>query len=197
MLGSVRCLGSSVGPALAATLAFGCMPETQERSAASPPTSLGSQVAASPSSPLALPESAFRSDSGADAAPSPGSRSRFDTRRIGMSDRDADGETAASRAFHGAPVDLDLKSADLANVFRLLADVGRVNIVVGGEITGTVTLRLKHVPWDQALDLVARTHGLELRREGTVILVRAAEPNAAVHARVESGIAAARAIGDP
>ena len=89
-----------------------------------------------------------------------------------MSEDDPDGETGASRRFHGAPVDLDLKSADLGNVFRLLADVGRVNIVVAGDIAGTVTLRLKHVPWDQALDLVARTHGLELRREGNVIVVR-------------------------
>lgn len=177
----VSMLASQLAAALAATLATGCAHETQERPAPSPPST------AAP-----LPEGAFRSDEGA-ATPA---RSRFDTRRIGTSDDDADGASGASRAFHGAPVDLDLKSADLANVFRLLADVGRVNIVVGGEITGTVTLRLKHVPWDQALDLIARTHGLELRRDGNVILVRARGPGAA-RTRAEARFAAARAIGDP
>ena len=139
---------------------------------------------ASHASPLALPDSAFHVTKrlrGVDRRPP--SPSRFDTRRIGASEADGDGETSASRRFHGAPVDLDLKSADLANVFRLLADVGHVNIVVAGEVTGTITLRLKHVPWDQALDLVARTHGLELHREGNVIVVRASEPQ-----RVSSAI---------
>ncbi len=76
------------------------------------------------------------------------------------------------------PVDLDLKGADLADVFRLLADVGHVNIVVDGTVTGSITLRLKHVPWDQALDLVARTKGLALERDGNVIVVRASGPHA-------------------
>ncbi|MDB4937912.1 MAG: Type pilus biosis protein PilQ [Labilithrix sp.] len=115
----------------------------------------------SPSSPAPFPATAFRSDE----APA---HSRFDTRRIG------DGDAAPAARFHGAPVDLDLKSADLANVFRLLADVGHVNIVVAGEITGTVTLRLKHVPWDQALDVIARTKELDLERDGDVIFVRSA-----------------------
>jgi hypothetical protein len=165
-----------------ALLASACAHETQER----PATAASIASASPPPSPLALPESAFRGaeEASRPSSPSsPSSPSRFDTRRIGVAEDDGDPETSASRRFHGAPVDLDLKSADLANVFRLLADVGHVNIVVAGEVTGTITLRLKHVPWDQALDLVARTHGLELHREGNVIVVRASEPQ-----RVSSAI---------
>ena len=90
---------------------------------------------------------------------------RFATRRIG--------DATSARRYTGAPVDLDVKSADVHDVFRLLADVGRVNIVVAGEITGTITLRLTHVPWDQALDVVLETRSLVASREGNVIVVRA------------------------
>ena len=106
-----------------------------------------------------MPETAFRCDT---CAPPP---TRFETRRIG--------ETGPRRSrFHGATVDVDLKGADLADVFRLLADVGKVNIVVAGEVTGTITMKLRRVPWDQALDVVARAKGLALEHEGNVILVR-------------------------
>ena len=44
-------------------------------------------------------------------------------------------------------------------------------------VSGTVTLRLRHVPWDQAMDVIARARGLVYEREGNVILVRAAEPH--------------------
>lgn len=54
------------------------------------------------------------------------------------------------------------------------ADVGRVNLVVASDVTGTITLRLRRVAWDQALDVVVRAKGLEAERERDVILVRAA-----------------------
>lgn len=111
-----------------------------------------------------MPESAFRDDAAPQSQQPP---SHFETRRIG-----GDGPPVAR--YHGAPVDLDLKGADLANVFRLLADVGHVNIVVSGDVTGTITLRLKKVPWDQALEVVARARDLDLERDGNVIVVRTA-----------------------
>jgi hypothetical protein len=133
-----------------------CTPE-----AAGPP--LRAPAKARDAAALPMPDTAFTSDGERD--PAPATASRFATRHIG--------EEASSGAprFHGAPIDLDLKSADLPDVFRLLADVGHVNIVVTGEITGTVTLRLKHVPWDQALDVVARAKDLDLERDGNVIIV--------------------------
>jgi hypothetical protein len=177
-------------------LTSACAHETQRRPAdvsnAPPPST-------SPL-PLALPDTAFQSDDDGPpvrtASSSPSSpRSRFDTRRIGARDDDA----STAPRFHGAPVDLDLKGADVANVFRLLADVGHVNIVVAGEVTGTVTLKLTHVPWDQALDLVARLRGLDLERDGNVIMVRPRGAHAGDdgRARAQSEFAAAPAISDP
>lgn len=90
----------------------------------------------------------------------------FQTRRIGV-------EAHASSRHRGAPIDLDLRDADLANVFRLIADVGHVNIVVAGEVTGTITVKLRHVPWEEALEAIARAKKLGIERDGDVIVVRA------------------------
>jgi hypothetical protein len=108
--------------------------------------------------PLADPETAF-------AEPHAASADRFATRRIGAADDVA--------RFRGAAIDLDVKGADIHDVCRLIADVGRVNIVVASEVIGTVTLTLKRVPWDQALDVVLQARGLVAVREGNVIVVRA------------------------
>lgn len=118
------------------------------------------------------PDTAFRDD--ADIPPHAPSRAvpephgdRFRTRTLG-----SDAPRAAR--FQGRPVDLDVKGADIHDVMRLLSDVGRVNIVVAGEVQGRVTVTLRRVPWDQALDVVARAQGLAVEREGNVWLVRAA-----------------------
>lgn len=90
---------------------------------------------------------------------------RYTTRVIGA-------ESRGPRYF-GKPIDLDLKDADIGNVCRLLADVGKVNIVLGDGVQGRVTLSMKRVPWDQALDAVIEAKGLRAEREGNVILVYA------------------------
>ena len=149
--------------AITCLLACSCAHETQAR----PIQDQASARERGPAPPL--PDTAFRSDDELRAPPErePGTapRSRFETRRIGAE------EGERRPRFHGAPVDLDVKNADLSDVFRLLADVGHVNIVVSGEVTGTITLRLRQVPWDQALDIIARTKGLGVERDGNVMTV--------------------------
>ncbi|MBZ0232565.1 MAG: hypothetical protein K8M05_09575 [Deltaproteobacteria bacterium] len=76
-----------------------------------------------------------------------------------------------SRASACRAIDLDLKGASLHDVFRLLSDVGRINVVVGDDVKGAVTLRLKRVPWDQALCTIARTRQLRVTADGNVYLV--------------------------
>jgi type IV pilus assembly protein PilQ len=69
------------------------------------------------------------------------------------------GQARAER-FTGRRIDLDLKDADIHNVLRLLADVGRVNIITADNVRGTVTIRMRNVPWDQALDVVLQSKKL-------------------------------------
>ena len=77
---------------------------------------------------------------------------------------------------HGAAIDLDVKGADLPEVFRLLADVGHVNLVVPDDVTGKVTLRLRRVAWDAAACAVARLHQLTITVDGNILLVMRASP---------------------
>ena len=64
-------------------------------------------------------------------------------------------------------------------MLQLLADASGQNIVVSDSVSGSVTLRLQNVPWDQALDIVLRTKGLDKRQEGNVIIVAPADELAA------------------
>ncbi len=81
---------------------------------------------------------------------------------------------ARGTPHHGAPIDLDVKAADLHDVFRLLADVAHVNLVISDDVAGKVTLALKHVAWDLAACTVARVHHLTLTVQDHILLVRSA-----------------------
>lgn len=74
--------------------------------------------------------------------------------------------------YRGRTIDLDVKDAGLQEVFRLIATVGGVNIVVPDDVRGTVTLQLRRVPWDQVLCTVAAVKRLTVTVDGTVYLVR-------------------------
>jgi type IV pilus assembly protein PilQ len=78
---------------------------------------------------------------------------------------------AAGTRFGGRRIDLDFKDADIHNILRLLADVGHVNIVTADDVTGSVTIKMKNVPWDQALDVVLQAKGLGMVRSGNLIRV--------------------------
>jgi len=73
--------------------------------------------------------------------------------------------------YKGRRIDLDFKDADIHNILRLLADVGHVNIITGEEVSGSVTIRMRNVPWDQALDVILRTKHLGMVREGNLLRV--------------------------
>ena len=81
------------------------------------------------------------------------------------------GQVLGQQRFTGRRIDLDLKDADIHNVLRLLADVGRVNIITADNVQGSVTIRMRNVPWDQALDVVLQTKGLGMVRRGNMIRV--------------------------
>jgi type IV pilus assembly protein PilQ len=75
------------------------------------------------------------------------------------------------RRYSGRRIDLDFKDADVHNILRLLSDVGNVNIITSDDVQGKVTIRMKNVPWDQALDVILRAKGLGQVREGNLIRV--------------------------
>ena len=78
---------------------------------------------------------------------------------------------APGAKWRGATVDLDVKAADIHDVLRLLADVGKVNLVISDDVAGKVTLRLKRVPWDQIACTVAAVHRLQIHVQDNILMV--------------------------
>jgi type IV pilus assembly protein PilQ len=77
--------------------------------------------------------------------------------------------------FVGERLTLNFQDIETRSVLQLLADASGQNIVVSDTVQGSVTLRLQNVPWDQALDIVLRTKGLDKRQDGNVIIVAPSE----------------------
>ena len=73
--------------------------------------------------------------------------------------------------FVGETISLDLKNADLKDVLRTFAELTKLNIAIDPDVTGSVTVRLHDVPWDQALDLILRMNGLGYVLEGRILRV--------------------------
>jgi type IV pilus assembly protein PilQ len=75
------------------------------------------------------------------------------------------------KEYTGERLTLNFQDIDVRSVLQLLADTSGQNIVVSDSVTGNLTLRLQNVPWDQALDIVLRTKGLDKRRHDNVIII--------------------------
>lgn len=84
-----------------------------------------------------------------------------------------------TKEYDGQRLTLNFQDIETRAVLQLLAETSGKNIVVSDTVQGSVTLRLRNVPWDQALDIVMTTKGLDMRQNGNVIMVAPAEEIAA------------------
>jgi len=75
------------------------------------------------------------------------------------------------REYEGSRITLNFQDIQVRSVLQLIADVSDLNIVVSDSVSGSLTLRLTNVPWDQALDIVLETKNLDMRRSGNVIWI--------------------------
>ncbi|WP_338035891.1 type IV pilus secretin PilQ [Halochromatium roseum] len=81
--------------------------------------------------------------------------------------------------FSGDRLSLNFQDIEVRAVLQLLADFTGLNLVASDTVSGSITLRLKDVPWDQALDIILKTKGLSMRQTGNVIMVAPAQEIAA------------------
>jgi len=93
-------------------------------------------------------------------------------------------ETQAARGseqqdYSGEKLSLNFQNIEVRAVLQLLADFNGMNLVTSDTVTGNLTLRLKNVPWDQALDIILKTKGLAMRQNGNVMLIAPAAEIAA------------------
>ena len=77
--------------------------------------------------------------------------------------------------YVGDRISLNFQDIEVRAVLQLIADFTELNLVASDSVTGNITLRLQNVPWDQALDLVLKTRGLDSRQIGNVLMVAPAQ----------------------
>ena len=81
--------------------------------------------------------------------------------------------------YTGERLSLNFQNIEVRAVLQLIADFTGLNMVASDTVSGSLTLRLKNVPWDQALDIILKTKGLAMRQTGNVILIAPTEEIAA------------------
>ena len=97
------------------------------------------------------------------------------------------------KEYDGQRLTLNFQDIETRAVLQLLAETSGKNIVVSDTVQGNVTLRLRNVPWDQALDIVMTTKGLDMRQNGNVIIVA---PATEIAARETADLEAQLAIAE-
>jgi type IV pilus assembly protein PilQ len=95
--------------------------------------------------------------------------------------------------FSGEKLSLNFQNIEVRSVLQVIADFTGLNIVASDSVTGNITLRLKDVPWDQALDVIMKNKGLDMRKSGNVISIAPAEE---LSAKEKAALEATQALED-
>ena len=88
-----------------------------------------------------------------------------------ISKQEQEATQKAKFGYTGERLSLNFQNIEVRAVLQLIADFTGLNMVASDTVTGKVTLRLKNVPWDQALDIILKSKGLGMRKDGNVVLV--------------------------
>ncbi len=95
--------------------------------------------------------------------------------------------------YAGEKLSLNFQNIEVRSVLQVIADFTGLNIITSDTVTGNLTLRLKDVPWDQAMDIIMKNKGLTMRKTGNVIMVAPAEE---VAAKEKAQLESSQAIED-
>ncbi|MFN7834190.1 MAG: type IV pilus secretin PilQ [Burkholderiaceae bacterium] len=98
-----------------------------------------------------------------------------------------------NKQFRGERISLNFQNADIRALLQVFAEFTNLNIIASDSVTGNATLRLKNVPWDQAMDIVLKSKGLDIRQTGNVMLVA---PAAELAQREQSDLQAKSQLSD-
>lgn len=96
-----------------------------------------------------------------------------------LTQEEADSRREEKFPYSGEKLSLNFQDIEVRSVLQLIADFTGLNLVASDTVSGSITLRLQNVPWDQALDLILKTKGLDKRQIGNVLLVAPADEIAA------------------
>jgi len=75
------------------------------------------------------------------------------------------------QGFNGEKISFDFQNIEVRAALQAVADISGLNIIASDSVSGSLTLRLKEVPWDQALDVILQSKGLDMRKNGSVLWI--------------------------
>jgi type IV pilus assembly protein PilQ len=76
------------------------------------------------------------------------------------------------KIYTGRRVSLEFSDADIRKILQLIAEVSNLNFLIGDDVSGTISIKLVNVPWDQALDVILETKGLEKKQDGNIMYIK-------------------------
>jgi type IV pilus assembly protein PilQ len=94
------------------------------------------------------------------------------------------------KLYKGRRVTLEFSDADVRKIFQLIAEVSNLNFLIADDVTGTISIKLVNVPWDQALDVILDAKGLGMQREGNIVQIK---PKAKILSQADEDLAAKKA----
>ncbi len=100
-----------------------------------------------------------------------GTRFILEVRALSEDEEELARKKRADGGYTGERLSLNFQDVEVRAVLQVIADFTNFNIIASDSVAGNLTLRLKDVPWDQALDIVLQAHGLDKRKTGNVIFV--------------------------
>jgi type IV pilus secretin PilQ/predicted competence protein len=146
---------------------------------ADPSTSLSARAAQNKIVVISRDQDSFRAQMDPEQAEAQGDDAGVKVRAENPNGGELDAGVAAllgeQPMYTGRLISLDLQDTDIDNALRIIAEVSNLNIIASDDVTGKVTLRLIDVPWDQALDVILKTNGLDKVQEGNVVRIAPVE----------------------
>ncbi len=145
-------------------------PKMEQPAAKSAPPSPSRAVASPPAAPVAVAVAATPQPQPVPKpVPQPASSVESAAAKIQESASTAPG---AKKTYTGRRVTLEFVDADIRKIFQLIAEVSNLNILIGDDVSGTITIKLVNVPWDQALDMILESRGLGMKADGNIVQIK-------------------------
>jgi type IV pilus assembly protein PilQ len=116
-------------------------------------------------------ETTFNDEDAQESQTSNGDSAKKESDNIQGSDEVADQYLSGNSKFYGRPISLEVKDADIRDVLRLISEESGVNLIIQDDVTGKITIKLRRVPWDQALLVVLKSKQLGYVKEGNILRI--------------------------
>jgi len=129
-------------------------------------------VAAMPDSAAAPKADAMESELAEAKAPQPKNRSDKDLEAAFSNEKLIQSTSKPRKQYTGRKVSLEFSDADVRKIFQLIAEVSNQNFLISDDVSGTISLKLVNVPWDQALDVILENKGLGMQKDGNIVQIR-------------------------